>query len=153
MASENQFKAANFHKACDKHKNTLTIIKSDLGKVFGGYTHLPWASDSNYANDETKESFIFSVTNKTKHQLFQNVIYAIYNNPAYGPTFGGGHDFYISNDCNMNSNCYSNFGYCYKPLDTTPYGNQSAQSYLAGAYNFKVLEYEVYEITPILRED
>ena len=153
VATENQFKSATFHKLCDKHKNTLTIIKSDSGKVFGGFTPLAWQSDSNYVNDEAKESFLFSVTNKTKHPLFQNIIYAIYNNPSYGPTFGGGHDIYISTDCNMNSNSYSNFGYCYKAIDTTQYGTQSAQSYLAGAYNFKVVEYEVYEITPILRED
>ena len=153
VASQGEYKAANFHKAVDNHKNTLTLIKSDSGNVFGGFTFLTWKSDNNYANDDKKESFLFSLTHKTQHKLFQNPIYAIYNNPSYGPTFGGGHDIYISNDCHLNLSSYTNFGYCYKSLDTIAYGTVGAQTYLAGAYNFKVAEYEVYEITPILRED
>ena len=114
---------------------------------------MPWLSDNNYGNDDSKRSFLFSLTNKTKHVLFANPIYAIYNNPGYGPTYGGGHDVYISNDCNINTSSYSNFGYCYKSIDSAPYGGLPAQSYMAGSYNFKVAEYEVYEIIPVLRED
>ncbi len=40
------FKAIIFHKNCDNQGPNLTIIKSELGKVFGGYTDIPQGSAS-----------------------------------------------------------------------------------------------------------
>ena len=51
---------------------------------------------------------------------------------------GGGHDFYIANQCNMNSSSYTNLGHSYAaPKD---------KNLLAGGYNFMVKEYEVWEL-------
>lgn len=35
--------------------------------------------------------------------------YAIYRYSSYGPTFGGGHDIYISSDANSNTYSYTDF--------------------------------------------
>ena len=37
-------KAAAFHDLCDRIPNTLTIIKSNYGNIFGGYAEKPWMS-------------------------------------------------------------------------------------------------------------
>jgi hypothetical protein len=37
-ASQDGFEAANFHSKCDNKPNTLVIIKSENGNIFGGYT-------------------------------------------------------------------------------------------------------------------
>jgi len=37
-ASQDGFEAANFHSECDNKPNTLIIIKSENGNIFGGYT-------------------------------------------------------------------------------------------------------------------
>ena len=70
--------------------------------------------------------------------------YGIYSNNGYGPTFGGGHDLYISNACNANKNSYSNLGHSYATSSKFGYGSNAAKSLLAGSYNFYVNEYEVY---------
>ena len=72
--------------------------------------------------------------------------YATYNRKDYGPTFGGGFDFYISNYCNRNKNSYSNLGYTYKTPTNYKYGG-NAKTLLAGSYNFKCSDYEVYYLT------
>ena len=56
----------------------------------------------------------------------------------YGPTFGGGHDFRIYDNCDKNNKSYDNSGHSY---DTK--GKKYA---LAGTYNFYVEDYEVYKI-------
>ena len=70
---------------------------------------------------------------------------AIYTYPTYGPIFGGGggHDFMISDSSNVNSNSHSNLGHSYE-FSLYTAGSSSAQSFLAGAYQFKVNELEVY---------
>jgi len=41
-ASQDGFEAAKFHARCDNKPNTLIIIKSTNGNVFGGYTEQTW---------------------------------------------------------------------------------------------------------------
>ena len=40
--TDDGFEAEAFHKKCDNQGETLTIIKSGMGKIFGGYTDIPW---------------------------------------------------------------------------------------------------------------
>jgi len=63
--------------------------------------------------------------------------------PSYGPTFGNGHDFMISDQSNTNANSGSNLGYSYQ-FDLYPYGSAAAKSFLAGSSNFRVDEVEVF---------
>jgi hypothetical protein len=43
-ASEHGFGAADFHFRCDNKPKTLTVIKSNEGNVFGGFTVKEWLS-------------------------------------------------------------------------------------------------------------
>ena len=61
------FLASNFHSHCDNKPNTLTIVKSTNGNVFGGYTSAQWKSTESYECD--KSAFIFSLVNKEKKSL------------------------------------------------------------------------------------
>lgn len=45
---------------------TLAIIKSEAGYIFGGFTNLNWDVSNKYVFD-SKKSFIFSLTNQSKH--------------------------------------------------------------------------------------
>ena len=53
--SENEFLASKFHKLCDNKGATLTIIKSDTNKIFGGYIYNSWKVDNRvyYCNHPT----------------------------------------------------------------------------------------------------
>lgn len=69
-ASENNFSAAEFHKKCDGHQDTLTLIQTEYGRVIGGYTPLTWnSSKKHWAADKSLTSFIFSVDLREKFNL------------------------------------------------------------------------------------
>ncbi len=144
-ASRDGFSASSFHSKCNSIPKSLTIIKTTNNYVFGGYTEAAWYSNGQYtSNDNT---FIFSLINKNNAPIKIKCTYppyAIYNNPSYGPSFGGGHDLYISDSSNINTSSYSNLGssYCH-PLYAS--GSIDAQSFLAGSYNFQTVEIEVFK--------
>ena len=87
-ASENRFDIKEFHKICDGHNNTLTVLETEFGKVIGGFTPIAWSSTKkHWAADKQLKSFVFSLSMKEKFNLnlFQ---FAIANNPEKGPIFG-----------------------------------------------------------------
>ena len=104
-------------------------------------------SGSGYRYDSN--AFLFSLVNKpgwAPVKLPQtgtdssNRRYSIYDNRSRGPTFGGGHDIYISNYASSNRNSYSNLGYTYS--------STFAGTFLAGSKNFIPDEVETfYETT------
>jgi len=148
-ASRDGFESFSFHLKCDITSVSLTIIKTSNGNIFGGFTTENWSGYYSYKTDPS--AFIFSLINKYNYPVkLNNTLggsYAIYSNPYYGPTFGGGHDFYISDQSNLNINSYSNLGHSYQlPFTNFSYGSTEANSFLAGSYNFQTLEIEVYSI-------
>jgi hypothetical protein len=145
-ASRDGFEAANFHAKCDNKPNTLVIIKSENGNVFGGFTEQTWNDELAYKAD--LNSFIFSLINKDNKpkKIKWSENYGIFCFSLYGPTFGGGHDLHIANQSNTNSDSYSNLGYSYTHPDYA-HGSNEAKSFLAGSFNFQVSEIEVYTKT------
>jgi hypothetical protein len=49
-ASKDGFEASTFHKKCDAANGSLTIITTDLGNKFGGYTSLSWEGNTGKAD-------------------------------------------------------------------------------------------------------
>ena len=141
-ASQDGVEASQFHSKCDNKPNTLVIIKSEHGNVFGGYTERSW-SGYYYKNDEN--AFIFSLINRLNKPLKMKCIKpesAIYCSLNFGPNFGG-YDFEIDNNSYKSSLSKSNLGVSYKHPDYD-YESNEAKSFLAGSHNFKVSEIEVY---------
>ncbi len=63
---------------------------------------------------------------------------AIYFSASYGPTFGSGHDLHISAKAGESNGSYSNLG--------SGYNAKQDRNFLAGSYNFKPKEYEVFQL-------
>jgi hypothetical protein len=42
--SQDGFKSSNFHSKCDGHSNTVTVILTTKGFIFGGFTPIAWDS-------------------------------------------------------------------------------------------------------------
>ncbi len=55
------FEASKFHSLCDDKANTLTVVKTTTGCIFGGYTSVPWSSVGGYKPDS--KAFLFSLKN------------------------------------------------------------------------------------------
>ena len=109
-ASDNGFLASKFHEKCDGIVNTLTVIETEFSRKIGGFTHLAWNSPpqgSEYKADNSNESFIFSLTNNDKFTL-RTREHAVLNGRAYGPTFGGGFDFYVCDKADSQNLSYAN---------------------------------------------
>ena len=111
-ASENEFSIQKFHQKCDGVANTLTVIWTEFNHKIGGFTPLKWASLGNYVPDNSKESFIFSLTHNDKFTL-QKPEYAIYNGQSFGPYFGGGCDLCVCDKSNTSNSSYANICHSY----------------------------------------
>lgn len=62
--TQDSFSAEAFHKKCDNKGETFILIESELGKIFGGYTHIPWTSpesDWGKHHQDNAKSFLFSL--------------------------------------------------------------------------------------------
>ncbi len=144
-ASRDGFSGKDFHSRCDRIENSLTVIKSESGNVFGGYTEKAWTSNNQY--DRDPNAFLFSLINK-ENRPFKVICSdggkdAIFCGSSYGPTFGKNQsDIYIANNSNTNSG-QSNLGNTYKHPDY-PVGTEKAKNILAGSYQFKTTEIETY---------
>jgi len=143
-ATRDGFTGQKFHSKCDGIANALTIIKSEHGNIFGGFTEKARVSADQYVADP--EAFIFSLINKENkpfEAMCTNSTNAIYCYSYFGPTFGYGYDICIASGSNSNKLSYSDFGSSYKHPDYQC-RTEEAKSVLAGSYNFLTVEVEVF---------
>jgi hypothetical protein len=113
--SDDGFAASNFHKRGDRIANTVTVILTTNGCIFGGFTPVAWESNGGfYKPDSGNQSFLFQIKDSRNSAprkfMLLNSSYSIYYNPSYGPAFGNGHDIQVSNCCNQNANSYTRLG-------------------------------------------
>lgn len=133
--SRNGFRAQDFHEKCDGKKNTITVVLTRNGRRFGGFTHAKWDKSNGYKTDE--KGFLFSLDSKEVYANKKDN-YGIYCYNDKGPSFGGGHDLFIDDNCNKDNESYDNSNHSYET-----YGKKYA---LAGTKYFYVEDYEVYEL-------
>ena len=134
-ASRDGYSSSNFHSKCDGRGNTLIIVKTTNRRRFGGFTDLQWDQSGNYKTGSNP--FIFSLDEKEIYYS-KNGSNSIYCHSSYGPTFGGGHDFYICNNCNSSNSSYENMNNSYE--------NNGKKYPLTGSNSFLVADYEVYQL-------
>ncbi|KAL0220974.1 hypothetical protein RCL1_000828 [Eukaryota sp. TZLM3-RCL] len=138
-ASRDGFTATAFHQKCDNQSNVLVVFKTKNGNIAGGFSPTAFSSNNSYQN--SPGAFLFRVKHPSysSPQKFhlKTTGNDIYCHSSYGPTFGGGNDVRIVNNCNS-SNCNSNIGSSYEGS----YGEFVGQS------SFQIEDYEVYQLTP-----
>jgi hypothetical protein len=131
------FSSSNFHNKCDDQPNTITIILTTKGFIFGGFTALTWDSTSCHKADNSRKSFLFSVKDPRNSDSrkfgLSNSLYAIFCHSSNSPAFGVGNDLNVASDGNANANSHTTLG-TYYVNDT----GLNGQQVLAGEYNFTV---------------
>jgi hypothetical protein len=145
--SRDGFGTSKFHGKCDGQSNTLTLIETTKGFVFGGFTPLVWDSTTNnFKSDSSQKSFLFTLKNAVNIQprtfKLSNGSNAIYCQSDYGPTFGGGYEIYVADNCNANTSNYTKFGNAY--MNDTGIAGMAV---FTGEQYFTVKEIEVFSIT------
>jgi hypothetical protein len=129
--SSKGFKAQEFHRLCDRHTNTLTVILDTEGNIFGGFTPVKWESrvhsgntgdeDNRWKADDNLKSFLFTLKNPHNIPAKRFALKAdrkeraIFGDSGRGPCFGS--DIAVFDICNSNTLSYTCFGQCY-PNDT-----------------------------------
>ena len=121
--TRNGFKASDFNAKCDGIANSLTVIKSESGNIFGGFAKKEWHLRGGVLTDPS--SFIFSLVNKDENPFKANCSnggqYAICCSADLGPVFGGDdkylQDVVIKSDSNTLKKSYSNIGFAYQHPD------------------------------------
>ena len=128
-----------FHKKCDNHPNTLTLIKSAGNRRFGGFTQEIWnQTKEKWKNDEN--AFIFSL-DKRKVYPYKKDGRAIFCRETYGPCFGFGFDIGIDGDPIKGKNLKT-----YKSSSSYEYGSDSVLSEDTNYSGINAIDYEVFEI-------
>lgn len=143
--SSQGFSAAAFHKYCDNLSPLFVIVQGVRGEISGGFTDVAFTKNSRkggYINSE--RSFLFTLSSPQPN--FQIVKYDVVKKPysiCYhkdcGPIWGAGADLLIANNCNTNTDSYSNMPHSYD-------GPNANYTSLFGDYNFMVQDYEVFTL-------
>jgi hypothetical protein len=149
-ATEDGFRAEDFHHCSDNKGPTMTIIQAGIGDyLFGGYTEISWGCDDKYHFDPA--AFLFTLKNPhgiqpTKFSKNPNEQNSVGHGKIWGPYFGGvlkdeKHfvDIKISSNANEYEDSECSFPSTY--IDTTGRG----EMLFTGTKNFAVQEIEVYK--------
>jgi hypothetical protein len=143
------FGADEFHRRCDGHANTLTLVLDTDGNIFGGFTPLEWDSGESPKADASLKSFIFTLKNPHNGPAKKFALKAEAKEKAIigyswrGPHFEGGFSLCDNSNARPQNDCSytSSFGNGYEN-DTTLDG----KTFLTGSEWFTVKELEVFEI-------
>jgi hypothetical protein len=158
--SRDGFTAKEFHRRCNGHANTLTLILDTKGNVFGGFTPVEWESRvwkgdgrNCLKGDDSLRSFLFTLRNPhgvpprkfaLKEKMKRSAICCYSDRCA---VFGSINDcdILVCDNCNTNSHSYTGIGTHWS--NTTTYANDTQFEYFfTGACRFTVKEIEVFEI-------
>ena len=147
------FDTNTFHELCDNKGPTLCIFHSEYQHVFGGFTELQWKNVGSYDHIDGRgckmETFLCLLRTPIKKDidnlpikwtLVQRWKYRSISNFAdHGPVFAW-YDFQMKQGCDAKSNLgqYFDLGDPIEwPRDTVSLG---------GAQDFKIIDYQVFEL-------
>ena len=96
---------AQFHSLCDTNKGpSVTFIKSQAGKIFGGFTMQTWQEPACGYSRIDEKAMIFSIDNQKVYKVV-NSGFAKWCASGEGPSFGGNTLRIYSNPMNKQDGC------------------------------------------------
>ncbi|KAK8794741.1 hypothetical protein WA158_001722 [Blastocystis sp. Blastoise] len=149
-ASEHNYSAEKFHKYCDNQGETVVLIKhighNNHINIFGGYTDQSWAG---LRPKPYSKEFLFTLSNEHnipptqyKHNNTGSGIHCLY---CCGPSFGGGCDIFINDNCHTTTNNAYTKSYSFTTVNTPQKHSLFVNTSDSDSRNmFQVEEYEVW---------
>ena len=133
----------NFHSRCDNIPNTLTLIKSNGNRRFGGFASECWKSPSSFDFKDDINAFLFSL-DKQKIYPYKKDGNALEFNKSYGPTFGiGPSSIFTGSSPIQRKTLITNESISYASYNF--YGDKNALSE-SGGNNIYASEIEVFQV-------
>lgn len=144
------FNVDNFNKRTKGINPSIMLCITKEGRKFGAVNYLPWGKDCE--NKTTDKNFIFSVDEKSKHNLIlptneefdkqKNNQNAMNFKEGMGPIFGNG-DLVIGDKCHQTESCSSNLGNTY----SFNHLKQSPKLYLANKEKFELKNLYIFHMS------
>ena len=123
-----------FHSKCDGIPNTVTFVKSQNGRKFGGFANQSFNTTNNWIND--LNSFVFSLDFRECYCEKKNKKILL-GNSSYGPIWGNGYDLSLYSGCLTNTS---------STTEQSSFDYRGRNYSLSGVEEFKVEDYETYEL-------
>jgi hypothetical protein len=129
--------------------DTLTVILTTKGSIFGGFSHCAWSSSSIDQDivDSSHQSFVFTLVNPwnipakrfgiTSDSSTRSICWRF----DLGPVCGSASDFGVGNPLNASESGWSSFGHSY-PNHTRTDG----QKFFDGQHHFTIQNIDVFAI-------
>jgi hypothetical protein len=143
-ATLSEYRAADFHQACDGIGKCVVVLKAENGRIAAAYNEDGFTSA--YSRSPNLKGFIISVDEDGgSGEIFHRNDHAlgVRNHPGTGPWFGSLYsgDLCISDNCHQNDYSRSKLGCFYGR------GPDNIDRYaLFGQERFLVVDYEVFKI-------
>jgi small GTP-binding protein len=119
--SVDRFSAESFHRCCDGHERTLTLIRDMNGNVFGGFAAPSWESPffSKMKPDRESKSFLFTLRNPynlkpQKFNLIAGLESSVIKVSPNAMVWFGQDDLVVVDGCNVNSSHSRGLGSVYE---------------------------------------
>jgi hypothetical protein len=150
--SRDGFDSVHFHANVDGHSNTVTIIETTKGFIFGGFMKCVWDSSNSWKADDSQKSFLFTMKNPhsipaRKLSLTPNMKqYAMYCWTA-DPLiwFGNGGAIGISAGCTTNNQSHNTgFGHSNGSYENDT--GLNGPTFFTGESNYTVKDLEIFEL-------
>lgn len=143
-ASTSGYSAAAFHRHCDGHADTMTVVLGSDGHVCAGFSDVPWFTGKTSLGKcmSSDKSFLCTLSSPSWRPTRFDVkrkSFALIHHPDHGPIFGAAPDLLISDACNANNSSTSYLGHSYE-------AGSAPTDALLGANNFVVADYEVFQL-------
>ena len=113
-ASRDGYAAAAFHAKCNGQSPLFIVIKSTGRYIATVYVSIPFKSAGSYVSGASGTSWMNNLESSSgaistaRAYNTASPEYTICDIASYGPTFGGGHDLYVSDTCTVANSCYTN---------------------------------------------
>ena len=132
----------NFHRKCDNKGPTITLIKTNDNRKFGGYiSKNRQYGNENEVSEKDKNAFIFTINKRKKYNIKNENTDAFSYSSIRGPNFTINLGFYINEDSgNMFSPRNS-----YERKNNINYNSFSDYEF-AGKNYFQAVEIEVFQV-------
>lgn len=132
----------DFHRKCDNKGPTLTIIKTNDNRKFGGYISKDRQyGDPNQVNVKDKNAFIFSIDKKKKFNIKDENTDAFSYSSIRGPNFTGSFGFHHNRDSGNMFNTANSY-----ESETNPNYNSLNEYEFAGKNGFQAVEIEIFQV-------
>jgi hypothetical protein len=133
-ASRDGYKTNTFHQKADNQGPTLTVFRTNNGRIAGGYNPISWRSVGGWVNIDKGKAFLFNVIGNTVNKFYNTryTDYSILDSSNHFPFFGEGYDLRFYEDTTVTSS-------------SSTYLNNNSE--LFGTNNTKVSDIEVFKVT------